>query len=64
MKARAKCWLKYHGEWVKPGHVFEADEADLAGMTGCAEPCEVPQPDPVAEQTEAPAKPRSRAKKK
>lgn len=67
MKARATCWLKLGGRWIKAGETFEADEKELAAIGASAEVIEAPRTAPAEAQEEAaepetPAK-RSRRKK-
>lgn len=52
MKAKAANWIKYNGEWHKPGEAFEIDNADAEEMKRIAE---VIEDAPVAEPEE-PAK--------
>ena len=62
MRVKATTNIKYGGTWYSAGNVFEAAEADLAMLTGIAEPAEPAAPAQEPEEKPAPRKRTSRKK--
>ena len=64
MKARAKHWLNYGGEWHETGDVFEIAGGDVNRMAAEVDLIPDPSPAPAPDPAPAPAEPEKAVPKK